>query len=799
MSDSQVGAQGFEEGEAEEVSSEALPTEVAADIDSELEALEKAAAAETPGTPHIEPSAPIAPADLSLFEPSFGLGGGFAAEAPPQRQRTEDIQGSHRTLEELCSAHPRLAIGESWLHIKRTKPTSYHGKPCSGWIEDVHQPLTTGEVKERYGGGTFEISVLGPHPSDPGRNRTLGRVTLVIAGVPKFIEDEKDPMRGYPVAGDTKTEQMRLRAELEDRARLQQQNEALQAALRKAEAAAASRGSLSLPEIENYAAQRAEEVRQAGLESLSVVKAENNKLQAKLDDLEKRQQELRAERDREVATLKEELLRLKTEGAQARQIEETNRIRELKEEHRNVLSDLKERYEDRVRQEKEAHDRELRQLRDRHEEERRNLTERLESERRDRREEHDRAVAILRADAERAANSLKETYAERFKDLERANKSELASLKAMFDAQLESIRSSEKAMAKSTEVTAAMRVELLAQQLEEARVRGQRAEAEAREAQARLHRSPLEAIGEARELITNLGGSVVMGAGGGEENEELTWQKVVVRGLQTVAEKGAEVFEHIQGQRAQNQAMAEAQAQQQAHAQALAQHQAAQQAAIPRQIPAPAAQTPQRRPFRAERFQPHVPESTSPFPISGKPRQVAPASSVPLGGQRHPESIPLDRPTAFSVDDWLAAETPAPEPEVSAEVAQEEAPPPQEGAPEASEAGVAPQAEQQPQAGLDLGGLPPEAIGTFIHRLNQAIEDPVISEKMFAKGLINDVGPDVARQVVSAYTADEVVAMAKSFAGGSPELLRSPLFKLSGKQYVRKVWAEAKALLGVVS
>lgn len=70
------------------------------------------------------------------------------------------------------------------ISIHRREPKKYKGLDIEGFLADYSRPVTLQEMKEEYGGGTFEIYITGRLAPDSNRRGQKAKVLVKISGLP---------------------------------------------------------------------------------------------------------------------------------------------------------------------------------------------------------------------------------------------------------------------------------------------------------------------------------------------------------------------------------------------------------------------------------------------------------------------------------------------------------------------------------------------------------------------------------------------------------------------------------------
>lgn len=112
-----------------------------------------------------------------------------------------------KTLGDLIAKYD---IGENpdfKLQVWRTFPKMFPGGvKADGFYDTWDQPLSHEEIQKEYGGGTYRIVVVGPHPTRPNIPKHYDSVALQLAGEPKHQRVPRS-MQGAQEKSDEQTGQ----------------------------------------------------------------------------------------------------------------------------------------------------------------------------------------------------------------------------------------------------------------------------------------------------------------------------------------------------------------------------------------------------------------------------------------------------------------------------------------------------------------------------------------------------------------------------------------------------------------
>lgn len=114
--------------------------------------------------------------------------------SPEARASSPAFRHAQKQQEEAIAELDTLLAGlnfkkrEYEIRVKRLSPdTDENGTPCSGMLKTYHEHVTVQQIQDRYGGGTYEVSVFGPHPST-GNVGIITRERFTIAGNPRPMQ-----------------------------------------------------------------------------------------------------------------------------------------------------------------------------------------------------------------------------------------------------------------------------------------------------------------------------------------------------------------------------------------------------------------------------------------------------------------------------------------------------------------------------------------------------------------------------------------------------------------------------------
>lgn len=125
-----------------------------------------------------------------------GYGGAPAISQPPQRRdfsRTPSRRpATGRRLSEVFLKYSSEMDPNFLVSVTRIYPPSPRGG--SGFLDEQVMPLYERDIKQRWGGGRYVVTIKGSHPKSGQPGHILEEVTVDIAGPPKD-DDEEEPQR----------------------------------------------------------------------------------------------------------------------------------------------------------------------------------------------------------------------------------------------------------------------------------------------------------------------------------------------------------------------------------------------------------------------------------------------------------------------------------------------------------------------------------------------------------------------------------------------------------------------------
>lgn len=720
-------------------------------------------------------------------------------ETRERESRAVPVSRELKTLEDLYDAYPHIGDGSHYLRVMRTHPTNFAGHRVSGFLEDIHDQITLAEFAKKFGGHVYEVSVRGPGRGNAidadGRavSRTLTTIKIQVPGTPVVKLDSNGGgtvTTPYPTA---EGERVQLR-------RMDIENEALQRSEQRAERLARElQANKAMPtdviqQMHQMAEHRVKETRSVHAEIISQLRNDNSRMTATIQ-----------EKDRVIDGLREQIVEVKTETQRLLQEQEGKQVRELKMQHEIELRRYKEEQANTITRQQQDHERRLNEITERNAREceaiRQNESRERERLRDDaarreksladdhtRREQiHRDQLSALRDELTRREESLRRDYESRFDQQERAMKRDL-----------EIIRSSESTKSELSSKTAEVQVRILSTQIEQLNAEKMSIEQEAMELRQQQNKPLMQQIEESHKIADMTGYKM------GEKNKDFDWKEGAVEILKGVSQKLPEIAKGF-GEARENNRMAVEQARHQAQ---IAQGRAmeaqrrqqmaafAPQGIAPLTIERPERQV--RRPVpppgmgqpRSWDSGPNEASNLPPEP-SGPPRYEPPRPPVPVQGGRTVDSPPPPITGGYAPpvtpanpsghpSDMIVPSTHIP----TQTVDTHEPGPGLVWSEQSSQASVtAPNGQQL--------SITPEQVQQFGAKLEAAIRSDIITAEMFAEGMIQEIGPDVARAIVGSIDPTRFIEEVerRDPTGSSLVVTRD------GRAYIHKLWAEARRLL----
>lgn len=109
-----------------------------------------------------------------------------------------------KTLGDLCAKYEIGDSPEFKLQVYRTYPKMFPGAmKADGFYDTWNEPLDMEMIQSEYGGGTYRVVVVGPHPKSPNLPKHYDSISVQIPGHPNYERLPK-AMQGKEHANDDK-------------------------------------------------------------------------------------------------------------------------------------------------------------------------------------------------------------------------------------------------------------------------------------------------------------------------------------------------------------------------------------------------------------------------------------------------------------------------------------------------------------------------------------------------------------------------------------------------------------------
>lgn len=726
---------------------------------------------------------------------------GAIAEGPLAVQLGSDP----KTLEDMYSMFP-VGDGDYRLRVERKQPAFHHAPTgtvkIAGFLADIDEPLSLTDFALRFGGGKYDVSVIGP-PSgnqrvDAAGNkivRLLKKVELQVPGAPKLtylpveVKEEQMAVQQLQVTPNVEVEKMRLQMEADRAKKDHDERRFLEERATRAAEEASRTPEKFLVAVREQNERSIEEVKRLAQQQHDLLKAQNDQLRS--DYFKTRE---------DADKLRNSLLQVQQDADRRARESETEKIAALKQEHERELRRVHEERASQVDKVAQQHRDDLTRITNAHTEELRRVESAASKERESLTRDAERREAQLQKDAERERQTMretyesriaqmKETYDSRFRDLTETTKRETTSLRESRDREIESMKNAHdrelqavrgqfEMQASVARDTATLRIENSNSEMKRLRdevarhlARAESLERELQDLRASTHKNPLDAINEAKSMVEIIGWGPKEEKEGGGGEEEFDWKKTLAKAGMGLVEKLPEISRDIMASRAQSAQQAAEQPPQ------LPPGPQPRMLPPPRQVPSfvqpfpsqSQAAPPQFRQPPQQRMMPQPqPQQPPPMMRPQQPVGFAPPWAQPM--QQRPMPMPTQQPMQAP----LAQQAPVP---MQATEQQFVVPP----------AESAPQPQEQPQINVK-----PEQIAEFLQELEGAIRGGIIPPGLFAQGFIDRIGADNARGLMQVFTADSLIATVQEqdASGGTAIVTRD------GQRYVRELFQSVTEKLG---
>lgn len=707
-------------------------------------------------------------ADIATELRSIQRSGGTAAPGEDGARRMP--RGELRTLEDLYEQYSGIGSGAYCLRIVRREPKAWGGIRITGYISpDLWERMSMEAFASRYGGGTYEVSVLGPSPrkSDSGGGGglvTLRTIRIEVPGNPKMYgtgteEDMATTRDEHPTV---QVERMKFDTDLikAERARSDRMQEQLLSGGNNSKLDASI-----FDVLERHAQGRAQQVREQAQDSISVIKDENQRLREELQSANQLCQQLRTENQRVV-----------TDAANKMQFEETRRISELREQHRDEISKVSLEHSRALEKMSEDYRKMLTEATGRHMEERRQAEAAAQHDRDRAREEHERREKSIKESFESREKEMIRSHEREMDQLVRSHERELKNITDQSAREILTIRTVEENNQKTSEATTKITMESLKQELERERgeVRSLRAEAE--RLKREIYKPLPEQIAYAHQVAGMTGMVLASEAGGGGEDDgEFDWKKSAFGIVKELVGKAPEIARGVEETRAKNRAMAEQMA---AEQQMHQQHGGRPRGPMRRQpLPMPGlppawgeggpgdpTANPMLPPADGPIMAAPPPPPRKPPPLGASNAVDIPRRSPPPGAGREPTGETMATVPPFG----------APQPTPAQQQAPQAPPPP----PPSPAAPPPPQIEFTEQHFAQL-----------VTALDNAIGSEMVTAEQFAAGFIQEIGRERAHAIIRQFRPEHLINAVEQSPGGA----NTAIVTRNGRMFLAELWQRIAA------
>lgn len=701
-----------------------------------------------------------------------------SSEDAPKAGRRDGASIS--SIEDFYARYPEMGRGEWKLRVTRTEPKAHRGQAIGGFICDIFERLSQSEFGDRFGGGTYTVSLMRPTSMNEGTladYKTVREIKLRLAGEPKLRGETPMQYEG----SNNKIEVARLQLEERERNRLHEEK-------KRAEEKAERLQRELMPNF--YATTKRVVDDLSGMKEAQVEfwKGEVERLRGENETLRKAAQKEIDERDQALKRAHEENLSLKQQARDTDRNIESKLVEQVKNNYESRINDIRDSLTTQLNEARARASEERTRLNEEHSKKLQELTSTISIQASDaqRRWDSERSqlFASMQQDRERSnkeaedrVKQVERTYENRIADLRLATDRELQSLRDATAREIESIRQSERAQASIAKETAELRKEAI--KAEEQRLRQElsdlrRENSDLRDRldqeRASKHKDLPTAIREAREMASHLG-LVEASEIERPEPEQSTMSQFVGLARQAFDSAPQILDKIMQARKEQQDAVLQAQAMQTQAAQIQAQQQAmAMQQRQVRQLPAP---QPQAQPQRQQQVAPRPQPRYAPPAMTMQPQSTSvPFGAAPAAPPKAP--VPFAPPPVTVGSPVQPIEAATPMREETSDSSIEQAP-----------LGLMMPAMPDPEPGSAAGEIT-EAEGNlivmFFQKLEVAIENKVVSPETFAIGVIDEIGAQQTASLLAQFSPQDIIETAQQL---SPD---TRIATRDGQKFVHRLW-----------
>lgn len=656
------------------------------------------------------------------------------------------------TIEDLYAVYPSIGDGEYRVRVERISPKAYGGQHIAGWITDLDKKITLEEIQTMFGGGHYNIIVLGP-ANGKADSRSLANLEITIPGPPllNFMpQPEEAKMMNTRIPMQEPPNVLIKRMEIESRER--DQVNSLQERLMQERMERNTTPDHVVRALTQQSDKTVTELKNLSEQQIQLLREQAHYLSSEVN-----------RKEAELKSVRDQLVTERQNTVEARMKAEIEIERRLKESHDAVIQALTKKHEEALATLKDQAHREARELESRNRERMEEASRRYQEDMTRNSLNSTNEIERIRRDAERSEKNLKETYEARIADLQRSTEREIKSIVDQRDREIASLKLTYESTEKFAKQSSDLRVDTMKGELERLRTEAEALRRENEAMRKAQHKDPQAYLMETKQIAESLLGMVPRSEiPETPEEPEFDWKKEAAKGAIGLLQQAPAIVEKISaGMNQQKAVQAQQQAaMQQQQAMAAARQERMQAAQQRPGLPPGPGQQPRRR-------------GVAPDAWSGSSGLLPVAEEIPFQPPQLAPQVPISmsQPTAVIAPEPMAVTVPL----AQASVQEAEAVQPQE---------VSQSSEQEQLAQFANG------FAEFISQLETSIRSEVVTPEVFAKGFVDRVGPQQAAMLLQQVPVQNFLESVEQQSGGATAIVTR-----DGKKYTRAVWAEAAKLL----
>jgi hypothetical protein len=275
------------------------------------------------------------------------------AQSPGFASLRKTQESAYQAIDEVLS-NLNFATREYKVRLERVAPQRTSDNiDCSGFLEEYTDNVTTADIKSSYGGGTFHITIHGPHPTT-GRPGIIKNEKFKIAGPAKMPQDHDNYARRREQEAEDAREESAMTMKQLLEAQERSQSKVIEVMEKRSQQPdiVDKLGPLLAPFLEKLLNKEEKSV----TSMIELQKVEREERRAEED--RRREDERRREDDRrrEEAKREEQLREERRVEEQRRREDEARRLEEMREARRIEEERRKEEREERRREEERRRD-----------------------------------------------------------------------------------------------------------------------------------------------------------------------------------------------------------------------------------------------------------------------------------------------------------------------------------------------------------------------------------------------------------------------------------------------------------